>query len=121
MCGYVNLGPKRTRTGRCGTQPLTSVGAYRYGRGYLAVAVSVLHPGTLRFKPVQRSTSPGVAGTPIRRGTTAHFRALERTIVYPRDAPISRFVMMGSGVRIPLAAPILSEKNVEWRKALGTA
>src|SRR5258708_18431338 len=33
----------------------------RYGRGYIAVAVSVLHPGTLRFKPVPRSTSAEVS------------------------------------------------------------
>jgi hypothetical protein len=77
----------------------------RYGRGYIAVAVSWLHSGALSFRSVQRSTSPGVSGTPIRRCTTAHSRVPERTNVHPTDAPIPRFVMMGSGVRIPLAAP----------------
>src|SRR5215831_6289462 len=71
-------------------------------RGYIAGAVSVLHPGTLRFKPAQRSTSARAAGTPIRQCTTAHLRGLERIIEHPCDLPISRFVMMGSGIRIPL-------------------
>jgi hypothetical protein len=79
--------------------------ASRDSRGYIAVAVSVLHPGTLRFKPVQRSKQARAAGTPIRRCTTAYFPKRPRIIVNPSDAPIPRFVMMGSVVRIPLAAP----------------
>src|SRR5262245_35213394 len=71
-----------------------------------AVTVSLLHRGALLFKRVQRSRQPGVAGMPIRRCTGTHLSVPERTMVHPGDAPIPRFVMMGSGVRIPLAAPL---------------
>jgi len=68
------------------------------------------------FKPVQRSTSAEVARMSGRRRTTVHLRALERTIVNPSEPAIPRFVMMGSGVRIPLAAPSLrlDLRRLKW-------
>ena len=66
---------------------------------------------------------------PIGGRTAAYFRAPERTDVHPWDTPIPRFVMMGSGVRIPSCAPALSSdlraQNLrrvsvpEWRFSAG--
>jgi len=89
------------------------------GRGYLAVAVSVLHPGASPFKPVQQNTPADVVGMPIRRCTGTHLRVPERTMVHPRDALIPRFVMMGSGGSNPSCGTAMKSSTCgpfwKWR------
>jgi hypothetical protein len=74
-------------------------------RGYTAVAVFRLRGGALLFTRVQPDAGSAPGRTPIGPRMTLHFYASEWIVAHCRDSPIPRFVMMGSGVRIPLAAP----------------
>jgi len=76
--------------------------ATKITRGYIAVTVFALHRGAPLFNPVRRNTWALPAGMPVGRRTATYFRVQERTDVHPKDAPIPRFVMMGSVVRVHL-------------------
>jgi hypothetical protein len=75
------------------------------GRGYTPVTVSVIHHRALPFARVQPGARTGTVRASVLPRTTLHSGVSERIIVHRPDAPNPRFVMMGSGVRIPLAAP----------------
>ena len=77
-------------------------------RGCIAVAVSCLNPSALDLSGVHPGSDLRVPTMTEETCTRAYWSGFRRIGVYCRDAAMNGFVMMGSGVRIPLAAPIKS-------------
>ncbi len=76
-------------------------------RGYRRVAASCLHPGPRGSTVVHPSTEAECSLAPPELRSPAYSYGADCTPWNARDEAICRFVMRGSGVRIPSAAPPL--------------
>ena len=74
-------------------------------RGCIAVAVSCLNPSALDLSGVHPGSDLTVPTMPREACTRAYWSEFGRNSAYFRDAAMNGFVMRGSGVRIPPAAP----------------
>jgi hypothetical protein len=109
--------PRRSAPSPFRSDRVTTITAHNNGisrslRGYTSVAVSALRRGVLRSTSVQRSADAGGLKRRVCFGKTGHSRASDQTVAHRRDASNSRFVMMGSGVRIPLAHQHFSNQKL---------